>query len=134
MLRRAVAVELEVARGLNRLLYSVEAMYLSIVREVVAYAVKHNVTNPTQLQRLFYRKYRWEYQGLHAHLVIQAIRQAVQIAKSFIERKRRGLVNKPYPEVRSVSIRFTEKAWDYEQFIHSIAPSQARAILTQWSN
>jgi len=53
MLRRAVAVELEVAKELNKLLYSVEAMYLSIVREVVEYAVANNVTNPTQLQRLF---------------------------------------------------------------------------------
>ena len=59
---------------------------------------------------------------MHAHLIIQAIRQAVQIAKSFMERRRMGLVSKPYPEVRSVSIRFSERAWGYEQFIHSIAP------------
>jgi len=122
MLRRAVAVELEVAKELNRLLYSVETMYLNIIREVAEYAVVNNVTSATQLQRLFYRKYRSEYQGLHAHLVIQAIRQAVQIAKSFTMRRRRGLVDKPYPEVRSVSIRFTEKAWSYEQFARSIAP------------
>jgi len=32
------------------------------------------------------------------------------------------LVSKPYPEVRSVSIRFTEKAWSYEQFVKSVAP------------
>ncbi len=75
-----------------------------------------------KLQRLFYSKYRLEYQGLHAHLIIQAIRQAVQIAKSFLRRKRKGLVHKPHPEVKAVSIRFTEKAWGYEQFIHSIAP------------
>jgi transposase len=31
-------------------------------------------------------------------------------------------VSKPYPEVRNVSLRFTEKAWGYEQFIKSIAP------------
>ncbi|NAZ28759.1 MAG: hypothetical protein GU355_05615 [Caldivirga sp.] len=117
MLRRAVAVELEVAKELNRLLYSVEAMYLSIVREVVEYAVVNNVTSATQLQRLFYSKYRQEYQGLHAHLIIQAIRQAAEIAKSFTVRRRRGLVSKPYPEVRSVSIRFTEKAWSYEEFV-----------------
>jgi len=122
MLRRAVAVELEVAKEFNKLFYSVETMYLNIVREVVEYAIANNVTSATQLQRLFYSKYRSEYPGLHAHLVIQAIRQAAQIAKSFIERKRRGLVSKPYPEVRSVSIRFTEKAWSYEQFIRSIAP------------
>ncbi|MFP3310769.1 MAG: transposase [Caldivirga sp.] len=122
MLRRAVAVELEVAKELNKLLYSVESVYLGIVREVAAYAVENNVTSATQLQGLFYSKYRWEYQGLHAHLIIQAIRQASEVAKSFIEKKRRGLVSKPYPEVRSVSIRFTEKAWSYGQFIRSIAP------------
>jgi len=129
LLRRAVAVELEVARGLNRLLYSVEAMYLSIVREVVAYAVEHNITSATQLQRLFYRKYRWEYQGLHAHLVIQAIRQAAEIAKSFIEKRRRGLVGKSYPEVKAVSIRFTEQAWGYGKFIGSTAPVRVELSL-----
>ncbi len=121
-MRRSVAVELEVAKELNRLLYSVEAMYLNIVREVVEYAVTNNVTNPTQLQRLFYSKYRSEYQGLHAHLIIQAIRQAAQIAKSFTMRRRRGLVSKPYPEVRSVSIRFVITTWNYEEFVKSIAP------------
>jgi IS605 OrfB family transposase len=122
MLRRAVAVELEVPKGVSKLLYSVESVYLSIVREVVEYAVKNNVLSATQLQGLFYSRYRLEYPGLHSHLVIQAIRQASEIAKSFMERKKKGLVSKPYPEVRSVSIRFTEKAWSYEQFIHSIAP------------
>jgi transposase, IS605 OrfB family, central region len=76
----------------------------------------------TQLQRLFYRKYRWEYPGLHAHLITQAIRQASEVAESFVKRGKRGFVDKPYPEVRSVSIRFTEKAWSYEQFARSIAP------------
>jgi IS605 OrfB family transposase len=122
MLCRAVAVELEVTKGLSKLLYSVESVYLGIVREVVEYAVVNNVTSATQLHELFYSKYRLEYPDLHAHLVIQAIRQAAQIAKSFLRRKRKGLANKPYPEVRSVSIRFTEKAWSYEQFIRSTAP------------
>jgi IS605 OrfB family transposase len=39
-----------------------------------------------------------------------------------MERRRKGLVRKPYPEVRSVSLRFTEKAWGYDQFIRSTAP------------
>jgi IS605 OrfB family transposase len=121
-LRRAVAVELEVTRELNRLLCSVESVYLSIVCEVVEYAVVNKVTSATQLQRIFYRKYRLEYPGLHSHLVIQAIRQASEIAKSFMERKKRGLVNKPYPEVRSVSIRFVVTTWNYEEFVKSIAP------------
>ena len=122
LLRRAVAVELEVTEELNKLLYSVEFAYLSIVREVVMYAVVNNVTSATQLHELFYTKYRREYSSLNSQLVQQAIRQAVQIAKSFIERRRKGLVHKPYPEVRSVSIRFTESAWNYEEFVESIAP------------
>jgi IS605 OrfB family transposase len=122
MLRRAVAVELEVTKELSKLLYSVETAYLSIVREVAAYAVANNVLSATQLHRLFYSRYRSEYQDLHSHLVIQAIKQASEIAKSFITRKRKGLVHKPYPEVRNVSIRFTEQAWGYEQFIRSTAP------------
>jgi IS605 OrfB family transposase len=31
-------------------------------------------------------------------------------------------VDKPYPEVKAVSIRFTEFTWNYEQFIKSVAP------------
>jgi len=32
------------------------------------------------------------------------------------------LVSKPYPEVRSVSIRFVITTWNYEEFVKSIAP------------
>jgi len=122
MLRRAVAVELEVTKELNKLLHSVESMYLSIVRDVVEYAVANNITSANQLHRLFYSKYRQEYPDLNSGLVVQAIRQASEIAKSFMEERRKGLAYKPYPEVRSVSLRFVETTWNYEQFIKSIAP------------
>jgi IS605 OrfB family transposase len=122
MLCRAVAVEIEVAKELNKLLHSVESMYLSIVREVVEYAVANNVLNATQLHKLFYHKYRGEYQDLNSQLIIQAIRQVSAVAKSFIERRRKGLVNKPYPEVKAVSIRFVVTTWSYEEFVKSVAP------------
>jgi len=122
MLRRAVAVELEVPKGVSKLLYSVESAYLGIVREVVEYAVGNSVTSANKLQRLFYSRYRLEYPSLNSQLIIQAIRQSSEIAKSFIERRRKGLVRKPYPEVRSVSLRFVETTWNYEEFIKSIAP------------
>jgi IS605 OrfB family transposase len=122
MLRRAVAVELEVAKELSKLLHSVESVYLGIVRDVAVYAVANNVTGANKLQGLFYSKYRLEYRDLNSQLIIQAIRQASGVAKSFVERRRRGLAQKPYPEVRSVSIRFTEFTWSYDQFIKSIAP------------
>ncbi|MFP3296854.1 MAG: hypothetical protein RXN78_04620 [Vulcanisaeta sp.] len=97
MLRRAVAVELEVTKELNKLLYDVESVYLGIVREVVEYAVANNVLNATQLHKLFYHKYRSEYQDLNSQLIIQAIRQAAEVAKSFVERRKKGLADKPYP-------------------------------------
>jgi len=122
MLRRAVAVELETTKELNKLLYSVETAYLGIVSEVAMYAVVNNVLSASQLQRIFYRRYRLEYPSLNSQLIIQAIRQASQIAKSFMERKKKGLVSKPYPEVRSISIRFVETTWNYEEFVKSIAP------------
>jgi len=71
---------------------------------------------------LFYSKYRQEYPSLNSQLAIQAIRQSSEITKSFIEKRRRGLVGKPYPEVKAVSIRFTEQAWGYGKFIGSTAP------------
>jgi len=122
MLCRAVAVELEVTKELNKLLYSVESVYLGIVREVVEYAVTNNVTSTKQLHGLFYRRYRLEYPSLNSQLIIQAIRQASEIAKSFVERRRKGLVHKSYPEVRSVSIRFVVTTWNYKEFIKSVAP------------
>jgi len=122
MLRRAVAVELETTKELNKLLYSVESAYLNIVHEVAEYAVANNVLNATQLQGLFYSRYRREYPSLNSQLIIQAIRQASQIAKSFVKRKKKGLARKPYPEVRSVSLRFVETAWSYEEFVKSVAP------------
>ncbi|MFP3236793.1 MAG: zinc ribbon domain-containing protein, partial [Vulcanisaeta sp.] len=66
--------------------------------------------------------YRQEYPNLNSQLVIEAIRQASGVAKSFVERRRKGLVNKPYPEVKTVSIRFVETTWNYEEFVKSIAP------------
>ncbi|PLC67878.1 hypothetical protein B7L70_06440 [Vulcanisaeta sp. EB80] len=128
-MRRAVAVELEATRELNKLLHSVETAYLNIVREVVEYAVKNNVTSANQLYELFYSKYRLEHQDLNSQLIIQAIRQASEIAKSFMERRRKGLVSKPYPEVRRVSIRFTEDAWSYDQFVKSVAPVRVELSL-----
>jgi len=129
MLRRAVAVELEVTKELNSLLYSIETMYLNIVREVAMYAVANNVTSATQLQRLLYRKYRLEYPSLNSQLIIQAIRQSSEIAKSFITRRRKGLAQKPYPEVRSISIRFVVTTWNYEEFVKSIAPVRLKLSL-----
>jgi len=104
------------------LLCSVESVYLGIVREVAMYAVANNVTSATQLHKLFYNKCRRKYQDLNSQLIIQAIKQTAEVVKSFVERKKRGLAYKPYPEVKAVSIRFVETTWNYEEFVKSVAP------------
>ena len=104
------------------MLCSVETAYLGIVREVAMYAVANNVTSATQLHKLFYNKCRRKYQDLNSQLIIQAIKQTAEVVKSFVERKKKGLAYKPYPEVKAVSIRFVETTWNYEQFTDSTAP------------
>jgi transposase len=104
------------------LLCSVETAYLGIVREVAMYAVANNVTSATQLHKLFYNKCRRKYQDLNSQLIIQAIKQTAEVVKSFVERKKKGLAYKPYPEVKAVSIRFVETTWNYEEFVKSVAP------------
>ena len=59
MLRRAVAVELETTKELNRLLYFIEEVYKRIVREVAEYAVENNVLSATQLQGIFTISIGW---------------------------------------------------------------------------
>jgi IS605 OrfB family transposase len=46
-----------------------------------------------------------------------------------MERRRKGLASKPYPEIKAVSIRFTEFTWSYEQFIRSTAPVRVELSL-----
>ena len=108
--RRAVAVEVE---SPPPELSAVEEAYRRIVEEVAVYVAERGRLEREKREEL-YRRFR-ELYPLPAQLVQQAMRQGVEIGKSFLEARRDGWVRKPRPEVRRVSIRFAKDSWSYRK-------------------
>jgi len=116
--RRAVAVEVE---SPPPGLYAVEEAYRRIVEEVAVYVAERGRLEGKKREEL-YRRFRELYPHLPAQLVQQAMRQGVEVGKSFLEARRDGRVHKPRPEIRRVSIRFAEQSWSYKKAVGSAAP------------
>jgi len=117
-MRRAVAVEVESPAPE---LSAVEEAYRRIVEEVAVYVAERGTLERGRREEL-YRRFRELYPHLPAQLVQQAMRQGVEIGKSFLEARRDGRVHKPRPEIRRVSIRFAEQSWSYRKTAASAAP------------
>jgi len=116
--RRAVAVEVE---SPPPELYAVEETYRRIVEEAAVYVAERGTLEREKYSEL-YRRFRELYPHLPAQLVQQAMRQGVEVGKSFLEARRDGRVRKPRPEVRRVSIRFAKDSWSYRKTAASAAP------------
>jgi IS605 OrfB family transposase len=116
--RRAVAVELE---DPPPELYAVEEAYRRIVEEAAVYVAERGTLERGRREEL-YRRFRELYPHLPAQLVQQAMRQGVEIGKSFLQRKKDGRTHKPRPEVRRVAIRFAKDSWSYKRAVGSAAP------------
>jgi IS605 OrfB family transposase len=116
--RRAVAVEIE---SPPPELYAVEEAYRRIVEEVATYVAERGTLERGRREEL-YRRFRELYPHLPAQLVQQAMRQGVEVGKSFLEARRDGRVRKPRPEVRRVSTRFAKDSWSYKRAVGSAAP------------
>ncbi len=91
----------------RRILRSVEDAYRKMVEEMVEYAVRHNTSQAT-LHKVFYAKFRTEYPWLPTRLIKGAYRDAVRRAKSFRAAKKRGKAYTEMPEVRHVTLTFSE--------------------------
>jgi transposase, IS605 OrfB family, central region len=115
--RRAVAVEVE---SPPPELYAVEEPYRRIVEEVAAYVAERGTLKKEKYNELYHRFREWY--PLPSQLIQQAINQGVETGKSFLQRKKDGLVRKPCPEVRRVSIRFAKDSWSYRKTAASAAP------------
>ena len=74
---------------------------------MVEYAVKYKASQET-LHKVFYDKFREEFPWLPTRVIKGAYRDAVRRAKSFRERKKRGKVCKDKPEVRRVTITYSD--------------------------
>jgi IS605 OrfB family transposase len=106
-LTRTVVLEFYANRFARKALREIENAYREMLIEMVEYAVKYKASQET-LHRVFYEKFRERYPRLPTRVIKGAYRDAVRRAKSFRERKKRGKVCKDKPEVRRVTITYSD--------------------------
>jgi len=106
-LTRTVAVNCFGSGSTRRILRSAEDAYRRMVEEMAEYAVRHNASQAT-LHKAFYAKFRQEYPWLPTRLIKGAYRDATRRAKSFRDTKKRGKAYTEMPEVRHVTLTFSD--------------------------
>jgi IS605 OrfB family transposase len=106
-LTRTVTLDCYANRCARRALREIEGAYREMLVEMVEYAVKYRASQET-LHKVFYEKFRERYPWLPTRVIKGAYRDAVRRAKSFRERKRKGKVYKDMPEVRRVTITYSD--------------------------
>ena len=106
-LTKTVAVNCFGNRLVRRILRSVEDAYKKMLKEMVEYAVRHGASQIT-LHRVFYARFRAEYPWLPTRLIKGAYRDATRRAKSFRAAKKRGKAYTEMPEVRHVTLTFSD--------------------------
>jgi len=116
-LTRAVVLECYANRYARRALREIEGVYREMLVEMVEYAVKYKASQET-LHNVFYEKFRERYPWLPTRVIKGAYRDAVRRAKSFRERVKKGKVHKDKPEVKRVTITYSDSQdWRLEDGI-----------------
>jgi IS605 OrfB family transposase len=106
-LTRTVILDCYANRYARRALREIESAYREMLVEMVEYAVKYKASQET-LHRVFYEKFREKYPWLPTRVIKGAYRDAARRAKSFRERKKKGKAYKDKPEVRRVTITYSD--------------------------
>jgi transposase len=106
-LTRTVTLDCYANRCARRALREIEGAYREMLVEMVEYAVKYKASQET-LHKVFYKRFRERYPWLPTRVIKGAYRDAVRRAKSFRERKRKGRAYKDKPEVRRVTITYSD--------------------------
>ena len=106
-LTRTVVLECYANRYARRALREIESAYREMLVEMVEYAAKHKASQET-LHRIFYEKFRERYPWLPTRVIKGAYRDVARRAKSFRERMKRGKAYKDKPEVRRVTITYSD--------------------------
>jgi IS605 OrfB family transposase len=104
---KTVVLECHTNKFARRALREIESAYREMLVEMVEYAVKYKASQET-LHKVFYDKFREGFSWLPTRVIKGAYRDAVRRAKSFRERKKRGKVYKDKPEVRRVTITYSD--------------------------
>jgi putative transposase len=114
VLRRTVVLECYANKVAREALRDIVEPLKTMVSEMVEYALKHNASQKT-LHRVFYERYRREYPWMPTRVIKGAYRDAVRRAKSFRERLKKGKARTSKPEVRRVTIVYSDNQdWKLE--------------------
>jgi IS605 OrfB family transposase len=106
-LTKTVVLECYANKYARRALREIEGGYREMLVEMVNYAVKHKASQET-LHKVFYEKFRERYPWLPTRVIKGAYRDATRRAKSFRERKKKGKAHKDKPEVKRVTITYSD--------------------------
>jgi IS605 OrfB family transposase len=104
---KTVVLDCYANRYARRALREIEGAYREMLVEMVEYAVKYKASQET-LHRVFYEKFRERYPWLPTRVIKGAYRDATRRARSFRERVKKGKVYKDKPEVRRVTITYSD--------------------------
>jgi IS605 OrfB family transposase len=114
VLRRTVVLECYANKVAREALRDIVEPLKTMVSEMVEYALEHSASQKT-LHRVFYERYRREYPWMPTRVIKGAYRDAVRRAKSFREMKKRGKAYTDKPEVRRVTIVYSDnRDWRIE--------------------
>ena len=105
--KRTVVVECYANKRARKALREIEDAYREMLKEMVEYALKHGASQST-LHKVFYERFRERFPWLPTRVVKGAYRDALRRAKSFRELKKRGKACTEKPEVRRVTIIYSD--------------------------
>jgi putative transposase len=107
VLRRTVVLECYANKVAREALRGIVEPLKTMIGEMVEYALEHNASQKT-LHRVFYERYRREYPWIPTRVIKGAYRDAVRRAKSFRERLKKGKAYTGKPEVRRITIVYSD--------------------------
>jgi len=105
--RRTVVVDCYANKRARKALREIEDAYREMLKEMVKYALEHGASQST-LHKVFYERFRERFPWLPTRVVKGAYRDAVRRAKSFRELKKRGRTYSEKPEVKRVTITYSD--------------------------
>ncbi len=98
-------------KKVSKIFVELEGMYREMLLQTVLFAVQNETTSFVKLKAEKYRFLREFYPQLPSHYAYTVCQDSALRAKSFLKRKRKGLAEKVYPEVRNVSIWLDDHLW-----------------------
>jgi putative transposase len=81
--------------------------YRSMLQEMLGYALEYRASQST-LHRIFYNRFRDRYPWLPTRIIKGCYRDAIRRARSFKKKKRKGETEKDKPEIRSITITYSD--------------------------